>query len=38
MFMDFESRVWDFDGGDSEEARELHFGYRQGCSKKGGED
>jgi len=34
--MDFESRVWDFDGGDRETVRSVHLGYRQGCSKKGG--
>ncbi len=34
--MDFESRVWDCDGGDSEEVRGLHLGNRQGNSKKGG--
>ena len=34
--MDFESRVWDCDGGDIEEVRGLHLGNRQGNSKKGG--
>gem|GEM_PF-2622645 len=34
--MNFESRVWDCDGGDSEEVRGLHLGNRRGNSKKGG--
>lgn len=34
--MDFESRVRGSDGGDIEEVRGLHLGYRQGCSKKEG--
>jgi len=34
--MDFESRVWDCDGGDSEAFRGLHLGNRQGSSKNGG--
>jgi len=33
--MDFEARVWDCDGGDSEAVRGQHFGNRQGNSKKG---
>jgi hypothetical protein len=32
--MDFEARVWDCYGGDSEVVRGLHFGNRQGNSKK----
>jgi hypothetical protein len=36
MFMDFESRVWDCDGGHSEEVRGLHLGNRRGNSKNGG--
>ncbi len=35
-YMDFESRVWDGDGGDSKAVRGLHLGHRQGNSKKGG--
>ena len=34
--MDFESRVWDCDGGDSKAVRGLRLGNRQGNSKKGG--
>ena len=33
--MDFEARVWDCDGGDSEAVRDLHFGNRQCKSKEG---
>jgi len=36
MFMDFESRVWDCDGGDIEAVRGLHLGNRRGNSKNGG--
>jgi hypothetical protein len=36
--MDFESKVWDAGGGDSEAVRGLDLGNRQGNSKKGGED
>ena len=32
--MDFEARVWDCDGGDSEAVRDLHFGNRSDNSKK----
>jgi len=35
-YMDFESRVWDGDGGDSKAVRGLRLGNRQGNSKKGG--
>jgi hypothetical protein len=34
--MDFESRVWDCNGGDSEALRGLHLGHRQGNSKRRG--
>jgi len=33
--MDFEARVWDYDGGDTGAVRGLHFGRREGNSKKG---
>ena len=34
--LDFESRVWDCDSGDSEAVRGLHLGNRRGNSEKGG--
>ena len=33
---EFESRVWDCDGGDSEEVRGLDLAYHLGCSKEEG--
>ena len=35
-YMDFESRVWDCDGRNSEVVTGLHLGHRQGNSKNGG--
>ena len=34
--LDFDSGVWDFDGGNRKAVRGLHLGDRQGNSKKGG--
>ncbi len=33
--LDFDSGVWDFDGGNRNAVRGLHLGDRQGNSKKG---